>query len=184
MDPLNDRLFIVNRTPSTCEVEPLVLKPISIPSARSLLCSSLHEADCETCRTSASYMRYLVASGSRSRSRLTFSLPLETYSPCFRSALYKFWSPNAVVLVEDGAAVIIHTVVKQVNVWMFTVVVATDDELRVANPHALHVFLCNGDHRGIVEPLAVLCRKVKRDMSDRTSNPCVEPSLGFKTSGD
>lgn len=51
--------------------------------------------------------------------------------------------PVTVVLVADGAAVIIHPVVNDVTMWMVTVSMPGDDELRVRNSHQLHIVVGN-----------------------------------------
>ena len=47
--------------------------------------------------------------------------------------------PETVVLVADGAAVIIHPVVNDVTMRMITVGMSSDDELCVLDSHHLHI---------------------------------------------
>ena len=46
-----------------------------------------------------------------------------------------------VVLVADGTAVIIHPVVNDVTMWMVTVGMPGDDELRILNSHQFHIVM-------------------------------------------
>mgnify|MGYP006899540815 CR=1 FL=1 len=49
--------------------------------------------------------------------------------------------PVTVVLVADGTAVIIHPVVNDVTMWMVTVGMPGDDELRILNSHQFHIVM-------------------------------------------
>ena len=50
--------------------------------------------------------------------------------------------PITVVLVADGASVVIHTVENNVNVRMLLVIVPSNDILGIFDSHFLHVLLC------------------------------------------
>ena len=62
---------------------------------------------------------------------------MQTVTGC--QHLADFFVPVAVVLVADGAPVIIHPVVNDVTMRMVTVSMPGNDELRVLNSHQLHI---------------------------------------------
>ena len=63
----------------------------------------------------------------------------------------------AVVAVGDGTAVVVHPVEKDMQVGMFPVAVAGDDELRVSDAHAGEILCGDSDHPPVVEPCGALC---------------------------
>ena len=67
--------------------------------------------------------------------------------------------PVAVVLVADGATVIIHPVVNDVTMRMVTVGMPGDDELRILNSHQFHIVVGDLQHQPIIvtEAVSVLC---------------------------
>ena len=72
----------------------------------------------------------------------------------------------AVVAVGDGTAVVVHPVEKDMQMGMFPVAVAGDDELRVSDAHAGEILRGDSDHPPVVEPCGVLCRKGEDDVAD------------------
>ena len=64
-----------------------------------------------------------------------------------------------VVLVADGAAVIIHPVVNDVTMRMVTVGMPGDDELRVLDSHQLHIVVGDLQHQSIIvtDAASVFC---------------------------
>ena len=69
--------------------------------------------------------------------------------------LTNFFISVAVVLVADGAAVIIHPVVNDVTMRMVTVGMPSDDELRVLNSHQFHIVVGDLQHQPIIVTDAV-----------------------------
>ena len=69
----------------------------------------------------------------------------------------------AVVLVTDGAAVIIHPVVNDVTMRMVTVSMPGDDELCVLDSHQLHIVVGNFQHQSIIvtDAVPVFCRETQ-----------------------
>lgn len=67
----------------------------------------------------------------------------------------------AVVAVGDGTAVVVHPVEKDMQMGMFPVAVAGDDELRVSDAHAGEILRGDSDHPPVVEPCGVLCEKAR-----------------------
>ena len=67
--------------------------------------------------------------------------------------------PVAVILVADGAAVIIYPVVNDMTMRMITVGMPGDDELRVCNSHQLHIGVGDPQHQSIIvtDAVSVFC---------------------------
>ena len=64
---------------------------------------------------------------------------MQTVTGC--QHLADLFIPVAVVLVADGASVIIHTVVNDMTMRMITVGMPGDDELRAHDSHQLHIVM-------------------------------------------
>ena len=64
---------------------------------------------------------------------------MQTVTGC--QHLADLFIPVAVVLVADGASVIIHTVVNDMTMRMITVGMPGDDELRVHDSHQFHIVM-------------------------------------------
>lgn len=90
----------------------------------------------------------------------------------------------AVVAVGDGTTVVVHPVEKDMQVGMFPVVVAGDDELRIADAHADQILRGDLDHPLVVELCRVLRRKGEDDMSDGFREVLVERCLHLETVGN
>ena len=71
--------------------------------------------------------------------------------------------PVAVVLIADGATVIIHPVVNDVTMRMVTVGMPGDDELRVLDSHQLHIVVGDLQHQPIIvtDAVSVFCGKAQ-----------------------
>ena len=82
---------------------------------------------------------------------------MQTVTSC--QHLANFFISVAVVLVADGAAVIIHPVVNDVTMRMITVSMPGYDELRVLNSHQLHIVMGDFQHQSIIvtDAVSVFC---------------------------
>lgn len=89
----------------------------------------------------------------------------------------------AVILeaVAHTFAVIIHSVIDDVAVWMLLVEMPGYDKLGVFDSHLIHVFQRKLHHKIIVHALCIFRRIGQRDVSAPVSDPAVEMSLALKT---
>ena len=76
-----------------------------------------------------------------------------------RQHLTNFFISVAVVLVTDGAPIIIYPVVNDVTMRMVTVGMPGDDELRILNSHQFHIVVGNFQHQPVIitDAVPILC---------------------------
>ncbi len=93
-------------------------------------------------------------------------------------------TPQSIVLVGDGFAVVIDPVEDDMTVWMLAVVMPDNDVLGVSNAHFLHILARHQPHKIVANLTRILRRKVERYVPDLATEPGIKQRLRLETVDD